>query len=481
MALNPFRRKTEVLEERGQNDPTLTLDTLLGILESFSYNGNGYSYLNTTTYGSAKQERIGPQLDATAALAYKSNAVVFSCMQIRANLLSEGKFAFRQLVKGRPGNLFGAPPLQRLETPWPGGTTGDLITKMLQYVDLAGNAFVVRNGPGLALLRPDWVSILIGVEGNPAATAWDVNSEVIGYAYYEGGPGAGTEPQLFTADEVAHWAPIPDPQARFRGMSWLTPLAREVMADKAMSDWKLTYFENAATPNLFVKVDVPDVNELERWIEKFGLNHDGARNAGKTIYGSSGFDVTTIGANLKDIDFSANQEAGEKRVCAAAGVPIILTSLNLDSATFSNYQLAMRFLADMTARPLWRNLCGSLANIITVPDGSELWIDDRDIAALRGDQTDAADIQAKKAGSILSLINSGYKPDAVIDAVTADDLTRLEGQHTGLYSVQLQPPSDGEMGADGDTEPDADDPAALEPGQKQLPPGTKPAPAGAPT
>ena len=479
MNLLPWR-KPAALEERGQNDPILTFDSLLGLLESFTYNGSGYSYLNNTTYGSAKQESIGPQLDATAALAYKSNAVVFACMQIRANLLSEGRFAFRQLVKNRPGNLFGAPPLQRLETPWPGGTTGDLIRKMIQYVDLAGNAFVVRNGPGVALLRPDWVSIVIGVPDDASATAWDPSSEVLGYVYREGGAGAEKDPQLFSADEVAHWAPIPDPQARFRGMSWLTPLAREVMADKAMTEFKLTYFENAATPNLAVKLDVPDLDALERWTEKFGLQHDGARNAGKTMYLAAGSEVQLIGANLKEIDFSANQEAGEKRICSAAGVPIILTSLNLDSATFSNYQLAMRFLADMTARPLWRDLCGSLANIITVPSGAELWIDDRDIAALRGDQLDAAQIQQAQSTSMLTLINSGYEPDSVTDAITSGDLTRLE--HTGLVSVQLQPP--GAMippeGAEPDDEPDADDePAALEPGeQKQLPPGTKPATAG---
>lgn len=434
MNLLPWRK----IEERGANDPALSFDQLLGILESFTFNGSGYSYLNNTTYGSAKQEPIGPQLDATAALAYKTNAVVFACMQIRANLLSEGRFAFRQLRQGRPGNLFGAPPLSRLETPWPGGTTSDLIRRMVQYVDLAGNAFVVRNGAGLSLLRPDWVSIVIGVDGDQTATAWDPRAEKLGYIYREGGAGAQNDPVLFSADEVAHWAPIPDPQARFRGLSWLTPLAREVMADKAMTEFKLTYMENGASPNLAVTLDVPDLDALERWIEKFGINHDGARNAGRTMYLAAGSDVVPIGSNMKEIDFSTTQEAGEKRICAAAGVPIILTSLNLDSATFSNYGYAMRFLADITGRPMWRSLCGALANITTVPNGAELWIDDRDIAALRGDQTDAAEIQSKQASSMQTLINAGFEPDSVIEAVTTQDFTQLV--HSGLVSVQLQPP-----------------------------------------
>jgi hypothetical protein len=31
---------------------------------------------------------------------------------------------------------------------------------------------------------------------------------------------------------VAHWSPIPDPLANFRGMSWLTPVLREIDADQ---------------------------------------------------------------------------------------------------------------------------------------------------------------------------------------------------------------------------------------------------------
>jgi phage portal protein BeeE len=438
MALTLFKRKPAAELERGSNDPTLTLDAFLSILNEFTYQGSGYSYLTNTTWPGAKQEQVGQQLDSVASLAYKTNAVVFSCMQIRANLLSEGRFAFQQLRSGRPGNLFGAPPLARLETPWPGGTTGDLIARMIQYVDLAGNAFVVRNGPGLALLRPDWVSIVIGAPGDPLSTAWSVDSEILGYVYREGGAGSEKDPVLFAADEVCHWAPIPDPQARFRGMSWVTPLAREVMADKAMTEFKLAYMENGATPNLAVKLDVPDLDAMERWVEKFGINHDGARNAGKTMYMSSGMDATPIGANMQQVDFSKSLEAGEKRIASASGVPVILTSLNLDSATFSNYGFAMRFLADMTARPLWRSLCGALSNIITIPNGARLWIDDRDIAALRGDQTDAAEIQNKQASSMQILINSGFEPDTVIDAVTSGDYSVLE--HTGLVSVQLQPP-----------------------------------------
>jgi hypothetical protein len=89
-------------------------------------------------------------------------------------------------------------------------------------------------------------------------------------------------------------------------------------------------------------------------------------------------------------------------------------------------------------RPLWRNAAGSLARIINVPAGAELWYDDRDIPALREDEKDAADIQQSQAITIRELINAGYEPDSVVKAVTAGDYNQLK--HTGMVSVQLQEP-----------------------------------------
>jgi hypothetical protein len=89
-------------------------------------------------------------------------------------------------------------------------------------------------------------------------------------------------------------------------------------------------------------------------------------------------------------------------------------------------------------RPLWRNFCGSLAPIVKVPTDAELWYDVRDIAFLREDEKDAAEIQQTDAISVKTLVDAGYDADSVIDAVTSGDLARLKGKHTGLYSVQLQ-------------------------------------------
>jgi hypothetical protein len=90
-------------------------------------------------------------------------------------------------------------------------------------------------------------------------------------------------------------------------------------------------------------------------------------------------------------------------------------------------------------RPTWRNFVGSVSQIMNIPPGAELWYDDRDIPFLQEDVKDAADIQSVQAQSIKALIDIGWDPDSVVDAIIANDFGRLKGNHTGLPSVQLQP------------------------------------------
>ena len=424
---NPFAKSKDL--ERV--DPALSLQSYYELLTSFQYGGVSY------TMPGDKQESVHDYASLTRG-AYKSSCVVFACMDVRSKLFSEARFQFRQVRNGRPGDLFGTADLQMLETPWPGGTTGDLLMRMIQYADLAGNAFVVRRPNGAALLRPDWVDIVTG-SSDEDADAWSPDATVAGYIYHSGGRNSGRPATTYMADEVAHFAPIPDPEARFRGMSWLTPIIREVMADKAATMHKEKFFENAATPNLIVKFDLDSVEKMRPWIDLFRESHEGSANAYRTLFLNAGTDATAIGNNFQEMEFKVTQGAGETRIAAAAGTPPIIVGLSegLQAATYSNYGLAMRRFADITMRPLWRNAAASLATIVNVPGGSELWYDDRDVPALADDGQARAAILSTNASTIHTFVSAGYEPDSVIDAVTSGDLSKL--QHSGLYSVQLQP------------------------------------------
>src|SRR4029453_4841660 len=89
-------------------------------------------------------------------------------------------------------------------------------------------------------------------------------------------------------------------------------------------------------------------------------------------------------------------------------------------------------------RPMGRQTAGAFAPIIDVPEGSELWYDDRDVAFLQEDVKDGAEIMESDSRSIRTLSDGGFDPDSVVDAVVAGDLRRLK--HSGLLPVQVQPP-----------------------------------------
>lgn len=402
------------------------------------FNFNGFNYLSSTqqTLGS-KAEEIGGHYMGLAENAYKSNGIVFACMMVRQLLFQEARFQFRRLTSGRPGEYFGSPALTPLEQPWPNGTTGDLLARAIQHVDLAGNFYAVRIGERIRYLRPDRVTIVMGSQMDPDNAFEAADVEAIGYIY---SPINGRE-QVFDAKNVAHFAPYPDPCANFRGMSWLNPVIREIQGDQAATTHKLKYFEQGATGNMVVTFDpANDADKVKKWIDMLEANVGGAANAYRTLYLGGGADAKVVGADLKSIDFRAVQGAGETRIAAAAGTPPVIVGLSegLQAATYSNYSQARRRFADGTMRPLWRNFAGSMAPLINVPARSELWYDDRDIPFLQEDQKDAAEIQNVNSLSIKALSEAGFDPDSVVAAVTAGDLARLK--HSGMFSVQLQQP-----------------------------------------
>jgi phage portal protein BeeE len=429
-----------------RSESRYSLDQFIADAATFAFAGNTYGL--TDTYGTTTDrptERTESPFAHWVGAAYKANGVVFACQVARLRLFSEARLQYRALRGGRTGELFGTPDLRVLERPWPNGSTGELLARMIQDADLAGNAYVRRTGPlaepRLERLRPDWVTIVL--DANPDL----LNPEVVGYIFEPGGPGNG-RPQFLNRDEVAHWSPLPDPIASYRGMSWLTPILRDISGDKAAAEHKTKFFDNAATPNMVVKFDpTVVVDAIKRFKELFEAEYAGPANAGKTLFLGGGADATVVGHSFKEMDLKAITALGETRVASAAGVPPIVVGLSegLAAATYSNYGQAMRSFGN-TMSHFWRTACVALETVVPAPAGSELWFDVRDVPALQQDEKDAADIQGVRAATITQLIREGFTADSVIRAVEADDFRLLA--HTGRLSVQLQgPESEQDSGA----------------------------------
>src|SRR5262249_21224093 len=202
----------------------------------------------------------------------------------------------------------------------------ELLAGMEQEGWWAGNAFIWDAGDQLVRWRPDWVTIVSQITRGPQGPY----RELVGFHYeppQQAQPMYGP-PQDATASEVVHWAPVPDPCASFRGMSWLTPVLRDSQADTAMNTYKIKYLEHAATPNLIIKyAQKLQPGTIHSLRERLTARAGGVDNAYKTLILDQGADLTPVGNSLQEMDFSGVQQAGADRILAASGVPAVLVGL----------------------------------------------------------------------------------------------------------------------------------------------------------
>lgn len=405
----------------------------------------------------SNREQIENDFEGYVRGAYKTSGPVFSCITARQFVFSEAVFKFKSVQDGK---LFGSPELALLETPWPGGTTGELLGRMEQDASLAGNSWwtvmddtgrvgrSARNGPGARMvhLRPDWVTMLVGtktVTDDPNA----LGAKMLGISYRPGGPGSGNDSIIIPADDLAHYSPIPDPIARYRGVSWLTAVLPSVEGHKSAQKHKSSFYDNAAVPNMAIKfAEETNQDDIDEFVEKFKGSHQGKWQAYKTLFLMGGADVQTLSHDFRQLDFTNVIGKDESAIASAAGVPPswVGFSEGLQGSALNSGNMAAnrRRFADGTIRPLWRIAAASLAPLINVPTGAVLWWEEDGIAFLREDQTDRAEIMRVDMNSVDSAIKAGFEPDAAVNAVYTNDIRKLIGQHTGLVSVQMQPPVD---------------------------------------
>lgn len=416
---------------------------------------SGLATVISTTWGLSESEKVDPgAYKSYASSGYAGNGIAFAVIGARMHLFAEAEPRILDLDTGRL--LPRDERLYALNNPWPSASAGDLLARMEQDVSLAGNSYIVRrpdNGD-LARLRPDWVSLVVSIDGQQIPT-------LEGYIYSPNGE-IGPDSVTFLPEEVAQHAPVPDPLSAYKGMSWLTPVVREINADIAMLTHKIKFLENAATPNLLLAYEGKlGTASLEKLRDRFEARYAGADNAWKTLVLDEGADVKVIGQSMEQMTFTAVQAAGENRIAAAAGVPGVVVGLKegLTAATYSNYEQAMRRFADGTMRPLWRVAATALEKFVPDLKPSErLVLDASMVAALREGESARAETFRIKAVTAGELIRSGFQPDTVAEAVDLTDLSVLE--HTGNTPTALYDPEKPQGSGDEQSSGQQDSPQA---------------------
>lgn len=374
---------------------------------------------------------------------YKSNGIVFACMAARQRVFSQITFRFAALNNGKIGKLFGGPEIDILSKPWPSGTTGDLASRAIQDADTKGAFYGVRSGD--RIYRRDPLKMSVVLNGNPDE---DEYVDILGFVYKPKGPLMGGPVYTYLPHEMCYWTPTTDPDAPYtKGMSWITPILREIRSDNSATDAKAKTFSNSMTPNMVVTFpqDVMNQEQFDRFKAKMEQEYAGSAKSGKTMYLAPGADVEVVGQNFKEMDFSETQGRDETRIASAAGVPPVIVglkeSLSGSSLNQGNYAAARRAYGDITMSDLYRGFAAALETIVPAPQTkgpAKLWFDISQVPFFREDRKDGADIQFVRAQAMRQLTDAGWTPDSVLAAFEAEDMSLLV--HSGFHSVQLQKP-----------------------------------------
>ena len=418
--------------------------------QHFTHNGQLHPVVPQGSLPGAPAEHVGGSLADRVNMVRERNGIAAAAVAARSFLVSQIRFAWYDDVTTR---TFTNGALAPLERPGEGLTRPAMLQRLEEDTSWAGNAYIRRMASGrLVRLRPDWLDIVYSTAtALPAAHAPD--TFVIGYRYWPGGDRDAGTPVVLMRDEVMHFAPEPHPLRIGIGASWVTSILRDVIADGQATTHVENFLEKAATANMVVTAaEGMGRDEFKSWVEMFENAHSGVQNAWSNMYVSAGTDVNVVGSNLAELDLSTLTGGFEARVAVRSRVPasVLGTREGMQGSALNagNYGQVRRLWADGWFSPYGDMLCGAFEQIVPPPQPFvELTFQRDRILLLQEDEADTADIQQKQAVTMRQLVEAGYDPSSVTDAVTTNDMTKL--LHTGNVSVQLRPPGSGqEVNAD---------------------------------
>lgn len=374
------------------------------------------------------------------------NGVVAASVTARALLVSQIHFLWRNNnLSKTPGRTFGDRSLSILEKPRQ-MTRPEMLYMAEQDVSYSGTWYARRKGDRLYRMRPDWVSVVMGSDSDLTGDGWvPSDAEILGFAYKDPARKDGPS-EFFLPGEVIQWKPEPHPIEWWRGQSWITSVLSEIRNDGQATTHTSKFFEHAGTPNLVFTMDPNQTPEqIKVFAEMIREGHSGAENAYKNLFIGGGANVTVVGSEKAALDLKSVTGGYEARIASRARVPAVVLGIRegLEGSALNsgNYATARRLWADGWFTPTAENLCAAVERVMPAHDDADLAHDPDRVLFLQEDVQDAANVQNTKAQAIRQLVDAGYKPASVVEAIENDDFSRLE--HSDLFSVQLQPPGSG--------------------------------------
>jgi hypothetical protein len=444
--LSPLARRAAIAE------PSFSDDEMRAGSYSFSKFVEWFTF-QSKHYGltGSSGANLGDGFSSYVDSIHRRNPIISAAATSRALLMSEVRPIWRNNnVSSTPGRQFGDRSLALLERPGAMKRSSFNFASEI-HASYSGTAFAAKRNGKLYLLRPDWVTVLLGSDSAPEGEMKlpPPDAEVVAIVYQPEHDGKKGKAEAFIPGEFVRWVPEPDPVYWWRGISWVSALARELTVDGQVLEHQTKFFEHAATPNMVFLMDPEKTaDQVRQYADVVNEKHAGAMNAYKNMFLGGGTDVKVVGSSLDSLSLRDLTGNFESRVAARSLVPAVILNIREGQAgsalNSGNYQQTRRQWSDKWFSPQASSWCEAFEDVLPSKPDADLSWDRRRVTFLQEDEKDAAEIAQVKASTIRQLIDAGFDPVSVVEAVENEDFTRLK--HSGLYSVQLQAPGQQQAG-----------------------------------
>ena len=330
-------------------------------------------------------QHVTPNPYSLAQMGYRVNELVFTCINVRADSISEAPM---EIYKGDNDELISHHGISELlANPCP-GVSEQTFWKIVEiYLGIAG--FSVwekeRNNRGEIIrlwpMRPDWCSFLRGQQKPIRA----IRYQPYGLPYLD-----------IAIEDVLLFQYFDPLYPLLKPFSPTMSALEMINTDNNMTLMLQTFLKNGnflggilSTENQVLQEAEADVYK-RRWQE----THGGSARAGEIAVIGKGLKFQTTSSSFRDMVFPEVDARSESRICMVFRVPPILigAKVGIDRSTFANYEESRKSFYEGAISNEWKYLSGIVTDQL-LPDFEnepKLFVcnfDTKEVKALQEDRT----------------------------------------------------------------------------------------------
>jgi HK97 family phage portal protein len=322
---------------------------------------------------------------ALAQQGYRTNELVFTCINVRADSLSEASL---QTYNDEDMELIKKHSISELlSNPCPGVSEQTFWKITETYLGIAGFCAWEKERDNLGRvirlwpMRPDWCSFLRGQQKPIRA---------IRYQPY------GLPPLDIAIEDILFFQYFDPLYPLLKGFSPTMSALEMVNTDNTMTRMLQTFMQNGNFLGGILSTENQVLQEAEAEVYKrrWQQSHGGSSKAGEIAVIGKGLKFQTTSSSFRDMVFPEVDARSEARICMVFRVPPILigAKVGIDRSTFANYEESRKSFYEGAISNEWKYLSGIVTDQL-LPDfenNPKLYIcnfDTKNIKALQEDRT----------------------------------------------------------------------------------------------